>query len=310
MAQLLRALRLLGDEGRLRILRLLQSEELSVAELQEILGMGQSRISMQLAQLKQAGLIDVRRAGQKSLYRMADLQDGEAMLSELLREAGKEIAPAAQDDRGLRLILGKRKDKLRGYFDELAGRFGRNYVPGRSWKGLAEMFLKLMPPLVVADLGAGEGTLSLLMTRRAERVIAVDHSEKMLEYVVDIAKRNGVKNLEYRLGDLEELPLKDAEVDLVLFHQSLHHALHPGKAVDEAWRIVKPGGRIIGMDLVKQRFEEAREMYADVWLGFSEVELVDMLQDAGFRSVEVSVVHREEEAPHFETMLAIGERPL
>jgi ubiquinone/menaquinone biosynthesis C-methylase UbiE/DNA-binding HxlR family transcriptional regulator len=309
VAQLLRALRLLGDEGRLRILRLLQSEELSVAELQEILGMGQSRISMQLAQLKQAGLIDVRRAGQKSLYRMADLQDGGAMLSELLREAGKEIAPAAQDDRGLRLILGKRKDKLRGYFDELAGRFGRNYVPGRSWKGLAEMFLKLMPPLVVADLGAGEGTLSLLMTRRAERVIAVDNSEKMLEYVVDIAKRNGVKNLEYRLGDLEELPLKDAEVDLVLFHQSLHHALHPGKAVDEAWRIVKPGGRIIVMDLVKHRFEEAREMYADVWLGFSEVELVDMLQNAGFRSVEVSVVHREEEAPHFETMLAIAERP-
>ncbi len=309
MAQLLRALRLLGDEGRLRILRLLQSEELSVAELQEILGMGQSRISMQLAQLKQAGLIDVRRAGQKSLYRMADLQDGNAMVSELLREAGKEIAPAAQDDRGLRLILGKRKDKLRGYFDELAGRFGRNYVPGRSWKGLAEMFLKLMPPLVVADLGAGEGTLSLLMTQRAERVIAVDHSEKMLEYVVDIAKRNGVKNLEYRLGDLEELPLKDAEVDLVLFHQSLHHALHPGKAVDEAWRIVKPEGRVIVMDLVKHRFEEAREMYADVWLGFSEVELVDMLQNAGFRSVGVSVVHREEEAPHFETMLAIGEKP-
>jgi ubiquinone/menaquinone biosynthesis C-methylase UbiE len=289
------------------MLRLLQSEELSVAELQEILGMGQSRISMQLAQLKQAGLIEVRRAGQKSLYRMADLQ--KPMISELLREAGIEIASAPQDDRGLQLILAKRKDKLRGYFDELAGRFGRHYVPGRSWKGLSEMFLKLMPPLVVADLGAGEGTLSLLLTQRAERVIAVDHSQKMLEYVVDIARRNGVKNLDYRLGDLEELPLADSEVDLVLFHQSLHHALHPGKAVDEAWRIVKPGGRIVVMDLVKHRFEEARDMYADVWLGFSQVELVDMLQHAGFRSVEVSVVHREEEAPHFETMLAVGEKP-
>src|SRR5262245_52542111 len=119
--------------------------------------MGQSRISMQLAQLKQAGLVEVRRAGQKSLYRMADLRPADSVLLELLREAGKEIASAAQDDRGLKLILGKRKDKLRGYFDELAGRFGRNYVPGRSWKGLAEMFLKLMPPIVVADLGAGEG---------------------------------------------------------------------------------------------------------------------------------------------------------
>ena len=129
MAELLKALRLLGDEGRLRMLRLLHAEELSVAELQEILGMGQSRISMQLAQLKQAGLVDVRRAGQKSLYRMADMRSGHAMLNSLLREAGKEVAEAAQDDRGLRLILDKRKDKLRGYFDELAGRFGRNYVP-------------------------------------------------------------------------------------------------------------------------------------------------------------------------------------
>jgi ArsR family transcriptional regulator len=309
VADLLKALRLLGDEGRLRILRLLQAEELSVAELQEILGMGQSRISMQLAQLKQAALIDVRRAGQKSLYRMADLRNGHAMLKSLLREAGKEVAEAAQDDRGLRLILDKRKDKLRGYFDELAGRFGRNYVPGRSWKGLSEMFLKLMPPLVVADLGAGEGTLSLLLTQRAEKVIAVDHSRKMLEYVCDIARRNGVKNLEYRLGDLEELPLHDSEVDLVLLHQSLHHALHPEKAVEEAWRIVKPGGRIVVMDLVKHRFEEAREMYADVWLGFSEVEVVDLLQHAGFTGVEVSVVHREEEAPHFETMLALAEKP-
>lgn len=306
MARLLRAIRLLGDEGRLRILRLLQSEELNVAELQEILGMGQSRISMQLAQLKQAGLIDVRRAGQKSLYRAAEVQD--PLIASLLLEASKEIASAPQDDRGLRLILGKRKDKLRGYFDELAGRFGRDYVPGRSWKGLSEMFLKLMPPLVVADLGAGEGTLSLLLTQRAERVIAVDHSEKMMEYVVDVAKRNGVKNLEYRLGDLEELPLSDGEVDLALLHQSLHHALHPAKAIREAWRVVKPGGRIVVMDLVKHRFEEAREMYADVWLGFSQVELEDMLRDSGFRSIEIAVVHREDEAPHFETMLAMGEK--
>ncbi|HYI93155.1 MAG TPA: metalloregulator ArsR/SmtB family transcription factor [Bryobacteraceae bacterium] len=310
MAELLRALKLLGDEGRLRILRLLQTEELSVAELQEILGMGQSRISMQLSPLKQAGLIEVRRAGQKSLYRVSDSKDGNAILGELLRQAGQEIAEAEQDDRALRLILEKRKDKLRTYFDELAGRFGRHYVPGRSWKGLSEMFLKLMPPFVVADLGAGEGTLSLLLAQRAERVIAVDHSQKMLEYVVEIAKRNGVRNLEYRLGDLEELPLQDAEVDLTLLHQSLHHALHPAKAVAEAYRILKPGGRVVVMDLVKHRFEEAREMYADVWLGFSQVELVDMLQAAGFVSVDASVVHREEELPHFETLLAVGSKPL
>jgi len=305
MAGFLKAVRLLGDEGRVRILRLLEQEELSVAELQEILGMGQSRISMQLSQLKQAGLVDVRRAGQKSLYRLT----APPILEQLLKRSGDEVPEAAQDDDGLRLILRKRKDKLRSYFDELAGRFGRNYVPGRSWKGLAEMLIRLLPPLVIADLGAGEGTLSLMLAQRAERVIAVDSSQKMVEYGAEVARNHGVKNLEYRLGDLEELPLEDGAVDLALLHQSLHHALHPAKAVEEARRILKPGGRIVILDLLKHGFDQARDMYADVWLGFSQVELSNLLRAARFRRVDVSVVHREEEAPHFETVMAIGEKP-
>jgi ArsR family transcriptional regulator len=309
MAGLLKALRMLGDEGRLRMLRLLQAEDLSVAELQEILGMGQSRISMQLAQLKQAGLVEVRRSGQKSIYSLASAAGSKGIVSQLLRESGEELAEAEQDDRALRHILQKRKDKLRRYFDDLAGRFGRHYVPGRSWKGLAEMLLKLIPPMTIADLGAGEGTLSLLLAQRAKRVIAVDSSEKMVEYGADVAKRNGVENLEYRLGDLEELPLADGDVDLALLHQSLHHAIHPNVAIAEAWRIVRPGGRVVVMDLLKHRSEEAREMYADVWLGFSELELIDLLQGAGFAGVDVAIVHREEESPHFETVLAIGQKP-
>jgi ArsR family transcriptional regulator len=309
VASLIKVLRLVADEGRLRILRLLRAEELSVAELQDILGMGQSRISMQLAQLKQAGLVELRRAGQKSLYRLTLSPEHAAVVTQLLSDGVTELKEASQDDRALELVLRRRKDHLRSYFDELAGRFGRNYVPGRSWKGLAEMLLKLLPPLVIADLGAGEGTLSLLLAQRAERVIAVDSSEKMVEYGTDVASRNGVANLEYRMGDLEELPIGDAEVDIALLHQSLHHAMHPARAVQEAARILRPGGRIVVMDLLRHRFEEARNMYADVWLGFAEVELVDLLQGAGFESVEASIVHREEEAPHFETLLAIGTAP-
>ncbi len=302
-------MRLLGDEGRVRLLRLLGKEELSVAELQEILGMGQSRISMQLSQLKQAGLVEVRRAGQKSLYRLTAPNGSQSILTEMLARSAAEITEAAQDDDGLRLILSKRKDKLRGYFDELAGRFGRDYVPGRSWKGLAEMLIRLLPPLTIADLGAGEGTMALMLAQRAERVIAVDSSQKMVEYGAGVVERHGVKNVEYRLGDLEELPLEAGEVDLALLHQSLHHALHPVKAIEEARRILKPGGRIVVMDLLKHGFDEAREMYADVWLGFSQVELSNLLRAADFRRVDVSVVHREEEAPHFETVMAIGEKP-
>lgn len=270
--------------------------------------MGQSRISMQLSQLKQAGFVEVRRAGQKSLYRLAAPSGSKAILTETLERSASEIAAARQDDGALELILNKRKNKLRGYFDELAGRFGRNYVPGRSWEGLAEVLLRLLPPLVIADLGAGEGTIALLLAQRAERVIAVDSSPKMVEYGTGVARSNGVKNLEYRLGDLEELPIKNAKVDLALLHQSLHHAMHPQKAIEEARRILRPGGRIVILDLVKHSFEEARELYADVWLGFSQIELIEMLRKAQFEGIEVSVVHREQEAPHFETLMAVAIR--
>lgn len=309
MAPYLRILRLLGDEARVRILRLLQSEELSVAELQEILGMGQSRISMQLSQLKQVGLVEVRRAGQKSLYRLTPGRGSEPVVAETLRRGAEEIPAAAEDAAALRFVLQRRKDKLRDYFDELAGRFGRHYMPGRNWKGLAEMLLKLMPPLVVADLGAGEGTVALMLAQRAERVLAVDHSGKMRDYALDVARRNGVANLDYRLGDLEALPIGDLEVDIALFHQSLHHALHPPNAVQEAWRILRPGGHIAVLDLLKHGVEEARELYADIWLGFSRVELAGLLQEAGFTDLDVAVVHREEEAPHFETLLASARKP-
>ena len=304
MSGILKALRLLGDESRLRLLRLLEREELSVAELQEILAMGQSRISMALSQLRQAGLVDLRRAGQKSLYRFT----GDSTITGLLRQAAGELAETRDDDEALRLILKKRKDRIRGYFDELAGRFGRDYVPGRSWQGLSEMLIRLLPPMRIADIGAGEGTLSLLLAQRAEHVIGIDNSEKMVDYAKSVAQRSGLKNIEFRLGDLEEVPLPDASVDLALFSQSLHHALHPQKAVHEASRILKPGGRIVILDLQRHNFEEARELYADVWLGFTQVEILDFLRKSRFRNAEVSLVHREDEAPHLETLLAVAEK--
>lgn len=304
------AMRVLSDEARVRLLRLLTREELSVAELQEILGMGQSRISMQLSQLKQAGYVVVRRAGTKALYRFTAPSTDQALIAGILERSSSEIEEAQRDDEGLRLVLERRRDKLRNYFDELAGRFGRNYVPGRSWEALSEMLLRLLPPLDIADLGAGEGTLALMLAQKAKRVIAIDSSPKMVEFGTQAALRNGVANLEYRLGDLEELPIGEAETDLALLHQSLHHAIHPAKAMDEAWRILRPGGRVVVMDLLRHGCEEARDMYADVWLGFSQADLTELLRGAGFAGAEVAVVHREAQPPHFETVMAIAEKPL
>jgi ArsR family transcriptional regulator len=310
MASILKNLRLLADPSRLRILLLVEREELSVAELQEILGMGQSRISTHLAQLKNAGLVEDRRNGKSILYRLKHgvQSNGFSQMLGVLRQAAAEIPEAEQDSEALRLALRRRQDKMRAYFDELAGKFGRNYVPGRSWRGLAETLLTLMPPMVIADLGAGEGTFSQLLARRSKKVIAVDNSEKMVEYGRELARKHGVKNLEYRKGDLEEVPIKDAAVDLAFFSQALHHAQHPERAVAEAWRILKPGGRIVVLDLLRHGYEEARELYADLWLGFTEVEVTRFLRQAGFKNIETSIVHSEEDAPHFETLLAVGDK--
>src|SRR5271166_6310116 len=180
MPSIVKILRVVADPNRLRILLLLRAEELSVAELQEILTMGQSTISTHLSQLKQAGLVEDRRTGKNSLYRLKR-ENGAGVLTELLTQARAEIAEAKRDQAAVKRALKKRQDKTRAFFDDVAGRFGRNYVPGKSWKSVAEALLKLMPPMVIADLGAGEGAFSQLLAQRAKQVIAVDTSARMIE---------------------------------------------------------------------------------------------------------------------------------
>jgi ubiquinone/menaquinone biosynthesis C-methylase UbiE len=304
---IVKILRVVADPNRLRILLLLKAEELSVAELQEILVMGQSTISTHLSQLKQAGLVEDRRIGKNSLYRLT-AGNGNDVLADLLARAEAEIPEAVHDRTTARRVVKKRQDKMRAFFDSVAGRLGKDYVPGKSWKSLAEALLRLMPPMVIADLGAGDGSFSLLLGQNALKVIAVDSSSKMIEVARDQARRHHLKNIDYRLGDMEELPIDDEAVDLVFFSQSLHHALHPQQAIAEAVRILRPGGRIAILDLAKHRFEEAREMYADEWLGFSEAELESMLQRAGFARIQTSVVQKESEPPHFQTMLAVAHK--
>jgi len=307
MASIVKILRVVAEPNRLRILLLLKDEELSVAELQEILVLGQSTISTHLSQLKQAGLVEDRRTGKNNLYRLASLSGSAGgPLDDILIEAEKEIAEAAQDKAELLRVLRKRQDKMRAFFDSVAGRLGKDYVPGQSWKSVAEALLRLMPPMTIADLGAGDGTFALLLAQGAKRVIAVDTSARMIEVGREFAERNSIRNVEFRLGDMEEVPIAEAEVDLVFFSQSLHHALHPERALKEAHRILGPGGRVVVLDLLKHRFEEARELYADEWLGFSEAEVEAMLEKAGFTSIQTSVVYKDPEAPQFQTLLGIA----
>jgi ubiquinone/menaquinone biosynthesis C-methylase UbiE/biotin operon repressor len=302
---MLKSLKLLSDPTRLRILMLVENEELSVAELQEILGMGQSRISTQLSQLKTEGLVGDERSGKNNIYTCTADPD----LMDVARLAAAEVPEVTADRAALRHLLRKRKDKSRAYFDQLAGRFGKDYVPGRSWKALAEALIKVLNYQVVADLGAGEGTLAQLLAQRAEKVIAVDLSPKMVEFGQDLARKNGLHHLEYRLGDIEQPPIDDATLDLAILSQALHHAEHPQRAIDSAFRILKPGGRLIVLDLLQHQFDEARELYADRWLGFSESDLALMLEKSGFTGIETVVADREAAEPRFQTLLGIGVKP-
>jgi ArsR family transcriptional regulator len=309
MAAILKSLRALSDPTRLRIMALLELNELSVHELQEITRLGQSRISTHLGLLQDSGLVESRREGKRTFYKIASPREGAAgEFIQLAVRGAAELPDHAADQSNLRRILLRRAQQAQLYFNQVAGRFDRSYGPGRSWQAFGQLLLRILPPLVVADLGAGEGLLSELLARRAKRVIAVDNSEKMAAFGASKAKKNKIKNLEFRLGDLEDPPIEAGSVDLVVLSQALHHAGNPQKAIGSAHAILRPHGQIMILDLLQHNFAQARELYGDRWLGFAESDLQRWLESAGFKKIEVTVVAREEQPPHFQTILAGGEK--
>ena len=309
MSATLKALRALSDPTRLRIVALLEQSELSVNELQEITRMGQSRISTHLGLLQESGLLESRREGKRTFYKIAVQADPAAReFIQLAGRGARELPEHGADLVNLKRILARRTQQAQLYFNQVAGRFDRSYGPGRSWQAFGQLLLRLLPSLVIADLGAGEGLLSELLARRAKKVIAVDNSEKMVEYGAAKARKNKIKNLEFRLGELENPPIDAESVDLVLLSQALHHALLPLDGIQSAHRILRPRGQVLILDLLEHNFEQARELYGDRWLGFTESDLQSWLEQAGFKKIEVAVVAREEQPPHFQTVLAAGEK--
>ncbi|MSU45664.1 MAG: metalloregulator ArsR/SmtB family transcription factor [Lacunisphaera sp.] len=300
-------LKTLSDSTRLRLLSLLLKEELSVAELQEILGMAQSRISSQLALLRQAGFVTDRREGKKAFYSLCTgLAPKQLALLRAACESVTELIESSEDRENLDRILQKRRRVSEQYFNLIAGKLGKHHCPGRSWEALGHLALRLVPAITVADLGAGEGLVSQLIAHRAERVWCIDNSLRMVKVGTGLAKKNGLANLVYKLGDIEQVPLPDKSVDLAILSQALHHANHPQTAVNEAHRILNPGGQLLVLDLKEHTFEKARELYGDLWLGFKGSALHGFLKKAGFSKVEVETVSREASEPHFETLLASG----
>jgi DNA-binding transcriptional ArsR family regulator len=178
MSSTLKSLRALSDPTRLRIVALLEKDELSVNELQEITRMGQSRISTHLGLLLDSGLVESRREGKRTYYKLSSRANGEKEFIQLAFRGAKELSESSSDQINLKRILNRRREQAQLYFNQIAGRFDRVYGPGRSWQAFGHLLLRILPPLVVADLGSGEGLLSELLARRSKKVIAVDNSER------------------------------------------------------------------------------------------------------------------------------------
>lgn len=307
MASTLKTLRILADPTRLRLIALLEQAELSVNEMQEITHMGQSRISTHLGLMQESALLVSRREGKRMFYQLNKTLSDQTrdLLIPALR--GTAEIPEAQADRtNLRRIVERRQNQAKVYFDQVAGRFDRSYGPGRSWQAFGHLLLQILPKLEIADLGSGEGLLAELLALRAKRVIGVDNSSKMVEFGTRKAKENGLTNLEFRRGDLAHPPIEDNAVDLVVLSQALHHTESPEAAIASSHRILRPGGKVVILDLLRHEFEEARSLYGDLWLGFDESELQTWLENASFRDIDISRVAKEPHPPHFQTILAAG----
>lgn len=302
-----RLLKALADDSRLRILHLLEQEDLSGSDLMEVLNMGQSRVSTHLNLLKEVGLVIDRREGRRAVYGIA-AGPAAALLSQVMKE--NEGSPELEADlAGLESLRAARREKQRAYFDRVAASFGEQLLPGRTWEGLARALLQLAPRGRYADLGVGDGLLTLMLTEVAEVVTAVDISGEMLRQLVARAKKRGIANLETVEAEIEDLPLPDASHDVVVMSQALHHAQEPVRALAEARRILVPGGRVLVIDLLAHAEEWVREKLEHVHLGFTEADLGQALAAAGFERLQLQRAARDPQPPHFMTLVATGRKP-
>ncbi len=297
--------RLLGDPVRLRLLRALSADALNVSELTMVLGIAQSGVSRHLGLLKDAGLVVEERTGGYTWYRLAPgLASDEArgQLWSWLEKEFQRATPATRaDDARLQEVRRIRKENFVGH--GASGERGQ-LVPGRSWAAWARALGLLLPPLDVVDLGCGEGYLSLEAASWARRVTAVDHAPPVLARGRALAARRKVRNITWKRAEMDRTGLPDASADLVLLSQALHHGEQPAAVLAEAWRLLRPGGRVLVLDLREHSETWVRKL-GDRWLGFSEAQLAGLISDAGFARVTVRTGSRAAGDP-FVVLIAAG----
>ena len=298
--------KLLADSTRLRLLRVLTRDRFNVTELTGILGVAQSNVSRHLGLLKDAGLVSEEREAGFVYYRIAEAarENGNGALWPLLEthfDTGAADRAVRADEARMQEVLRLRKENFDTHGDT------QQLVPGRSWAAWARALAHLLPPLDVADIGCGEGYLTLETARWARSVVGIDQSSEVLERARALASRRHVGNVTWKVGDLTRVPLKDKSVDVVLLSQALHHATHPEHAIAETQRILRPDGRVLILDLREHDQVWVRSRFGDRHLGFSPGQLETLLRDGGFTDVRVQVGASKAGDP-FAVLIASGRK--
>jgi DNA-binding transcriptional ArsR family regulator/protein-L-isoaspartate O-methyltransferase len=300
-------LKVLADATRVRLLALLEGEELTVAELSSITRLAQPRVSTHLARLKEAGLVRDRRAGVSAYYRfdVEGLDTAQRALWRTLRE-GSDDPLLRQDAERIPGVLAARAADA-NWADSVAGDMERHYSPGRTWEALARSALPLLAPGKVLDIASGDGVLAELLAPHAQEYICVDASARVVAAAADRLRRFG--HVEVREGDMHALPFEDGHFDLVVLMHALTYASRPAVAVAEAARVLRPGGRLLLSSLARHEHRAAVEAYGHVNLGFSDKDLRKFMDKAGLEISSSETVTREKRPPHFEVISLIGTRP-
>jgi ArsR family transcriptional regulator len=299
-------LRLLSDPTRVRLLALLEREELTVAELSAVLRLAQPRVSTHLAKLKEADLVRDRRAGVSSYYRYnGELDPKESALLRALKD-NVDDALLREDERRLPGVLAKRA-RAEGWADTVAGDMERHYSPGRTWETLARGMTRLVETGDVLDVASGDGVLAELLAPRARSIVCIDASERVAQAARQRLK--GFANVEVRVGDMHALDLPAARFDLVLLMHALTYSERPAAVVAEAARVLRPGGRLLAATLGRHAHRNVVEPFEHRNLGFGIDELGDFARRAGLEVVACERLTRERRPPHFEVLSLLARKP-
>ncbi|KQY00664.1 ArsR family transcriptional regulator [Rhodanobacter sp. Root480] len=299
-------LRLLADPTRVRLLALLENEELTVAELAAVLHLAQPRVSTHLAKLKEAELVRDRRAGVSAYYRANN--EGDEHQHALLRSLRESIDDALLREDAARLpgVLAQRA-REQGWADTVAGDMERHYSPGRTWETVARSLLQLLATGDVLDIASGDGVTAELLAPHAHSIVCVDSSERVVEAA---AKRlKPFTNVQVLQGDMHALELGDQRFDLVLMLHALTYAEDPAGAIAEAARMLRPGGRLLAATLGRHDHRAAVEPFDHRNLGFSSDQLEGFARAAGLEVLNCSRLSRERKAPHFEVISLLARKP-